>query len=413
MLTIHKLKSGFVMLLSGALLVTSCNKDPEQFQIPEPQLPTGDLLGTVLSSSDNDSLYNRLVIRAGMQNALNSHRNNYTMFVPSNNAMKQFINAASGGLVPLNAPDAVFSGFIQTQISPANAFSIVNYNIIPEEVSFASFGTNFPNFQYPTLLNPAPAVSALLRLTTFPSARNGNWVNNVPATVVDRDASNGKIHNTAALVMPPTRFLWNRIDTDTDLEYLKAAILRADSATNQGGNPGTLQSYLLNIGANFTVFAPNDQAFVNILTLAITQALVAQGVPLATAQLQATALASTPDVFQNPALFSALTAERVQGIVVYHIMMGRAFTNNFPTTQTNFPTLLNSAISIHPGVGLEVTMGAPFATAATVKGSENPTAANITINASPLLPEPSGTSDQHYLNGVLHVIDQVLLPLPL
>lgn len=413
MLTIHKIKCGFTMLLSGALLVTSCNKDPEQFITPEPPTPTGDMLGTVLATSENDSLYNRLVIRAGMQNLINNPANQYTMFVPGNNAMKQFINAASGGLVPLNAPDAVFSGFIQTQISTANAFSIVNYNIVPQDVAFASFGTSFPNFQYPSLLNPAPTISPLVRLTTFPSARNGNWVNNVPVTVTDRVAGNGKIHNTAALVMPPSRFIWDRINTDTDLEYLKAAILRADSATNQGGTVGTLQGYLSNIGANFTVFAPSDQAFVNILTLAITQALVLQGVPLATAQLQAASLASSPTVFQNPALFSVLTAERVQGIIVYHMLMGRAFTNNFPTTQANIPTLLNSVLATHPGVGLEVTMGTPFATAATVKGAENPTPANIEINATPLLPDPNGTSDQHYVNGVLHKIDQVLLPLPL
>jgi uncharacterized surface protein with fasciclin (FAS1) repeats len=415
MLTIHhKIRTGLTLLLSGALLITSCNKDPEDFPVPEFPEPTGDMLGTVLANSADDSLYNRLVIRAGMANALNSTDNYYTMFVPGNNAMKQFISAASGGLVPIGAPDAVFSGFIQTQISPENAYSIVNYNIVPQSVNFAEFGTSFPNFQYPSLLNPAPSISALLRLTTFPSARNGNWVNNVPITVPDREAGNGRIHSTAALVLPPSRYLWDRISTDTDFEFFKAAIIRADSATNNGGSGvGTLQGYLMNIGANFTVFAPTDDAFQGTLIMAITQVLVSQGVPLAVAQAQAAALAATPDIFQNPALYPYITAQLVQGIVVYHIAMGRAFTNNFPTTQTNIPTLLNSAIPTHGGVGIQVTMGAPFATAATVKGAENPTPANILINASPLTPDPSGTSDQHFLNGVLHKIDQLLLPLPL
>lgn len=414
MLTIHqKIKSGLLVMITSALLITSCNKEPEEFAPIIPEVPTGDMLGTVLDASDDDSLYYRLVVRAGMAAALNDPGHQYTMFVPNNNAMKQAINALSGGLVPLNAPDAVFSGFIQTQITPEQAFAIVNYNIIPEKVSFASFGSNFPNFQYPSLLNPAPSVSSLLRLTTFPSARNGNWVNNVPATVVDRAAGNGYIHNVAALVAPPQRYLWNRIDTDTDLEYLKAAILRADSATNQGGAVGNLQGLLLNIGANFTVYAPTDQAFQNILTLAITQALIAQGVPPGTAATQAAALASTPGVFQNPALFPVLTSQVVQGIVVYHVTINRSFTNNFPTTQTNVPTVLNTVIPTHPGIGLSVTMGAPFPTAATVKGAENPTPANILLNATPLLPDPVGSSDQHYLNGVLHKIDQVLIPLPL
>jgi len=109
-------------------------------------------------------------------------------------------------------------------------------------------------------------------------------------------------------------------------------------------------------------------------------------------------------------LFSVLTARTVQGIVVYHILGQRAFTNNFPTTTTFVPTLLNGAVPTHPGVGLTGTFGIPFFTAATVKGAANATAANVVINASPFTPDPAGTSDQHYLNGVIHKIDQVLLP---
>lgn len=414
MLSVRKIKTGFALLISGALLVTSCNKDPESFPVPENNPATGDLLGTVLQNSADDSLYYRLIVHSGLASSLNSNRNYYTMFVPGNNAMKQFINAISGGLVPLNAPDAVFSQFIQTQIPQATAASIVMYNTVPEDVAFANFGSSFPNFQYPTLLNPAPSISALLRLTTFPSTRNGNWVNNVPVTVADREAGNGKIHNVAAMVAPPQRYIWDRINTDPELTYLKAAIIRGDSATNQGGaTAGTIQAYLMNIGANFTVYAPTNAAFQDLLTAAITRALVAQGVPLATAQVQAATLASSPTVFQNPALYPVVTAQLVQGIVIYHIAMGRAFTNNFPTTEANFPTLLNTVLPTHSGVGLKVTMGAPFATAATVKGAENATAANIIINAAPLMSDPNGSSDQHYLNGVLHKIDQVLLPLPL
>ncbi|MFN8246706.1 MAG: fasciclin domain-containing protein [Ferruginibacter sp.] len=164
------------------------------------------------------------------------------------------------------------------------------------------------------------------------------------------------------------------------------------------------------MGANFTVFAPTNAAFQTTLTGAIYQALVSLGVPPATALAQAQALASTPAVFSNPLLYGALTAQTVKGIVVYHVLGTRAFTNNLPTTQTFVPTLLNSAVPAHPGVGLQATFGVPFVTSATVKGVGNATAANIIINASPLTPDPAGTSDQHFLNGTIHKIDQVLLP---
>ena len=78
--------------------------------------------------------------------------------------------------------------------------------------------------------------------------------------------------------------------TDTGLTYLKAAILRADSGT---GSPGTLQSGLMNIGANLTVFAPTDSAFRATLTGAIYQGLL----PLVIQQLTAAYIAGgmTPE----------------------------------------------------------------------------------------------------------------------
>ena len=164
---------------------------------------------------------------------------------------------------------------------------------------------------------------------------------------------------------------------------------------------------LSNFGPNITVFAPTNAAFQGLLTAQITAALIAQGVPPATAAIIAAGLASTPGVFSNPALYSVLTPTTVKGIVVYHLLGSRAFLNNFPTTATSYPTLLNSAVPTHPGVSLACTFTGPFVSAATVKGIANPTASNILINPTP---EPNGTSDQFFINGTIHKIDQVLRP---
>ena len=102
-----------------------------------------------------------------------------------------------------------------------------------------------------------------------------------------------------------------------------------------------------------------------------------------------------------------LTPTTVKGIVVYHILGNRAFSVNLPTTAANYPTLLNGAIAAHPGVGLQATFGPTGVTGATVKGAANTTASNVVINPTPA---PGGTSDQHYINGVIHKIDQVLRP---
>jgi uncharacterized surface protein with fasciclin (FAS1) repeats len=93
----------------------------------------------------------------------------------------------------------------------------------------------------------------------------------------------------------------------------------------------------------------------------------------------------------------------VKGIAVYHILGTRAFTVNFPTTGSKVPTLLNLAVAAHPGVTLQASFTGPVVTAATVKGAANATASMLLIN-------PLTTSDQNATNGVLHKIDQVLLP---
>ncbi len=399
-------KIKLLSLVPAAMLVlASCNKiTTNPTPITQPVQGTTPTLANLLDDPSY-SIWKAAVTKAGIMPNLSLPTQRYTMFVPDDAAC-----TASG-----------ISAAVITALPTANVTALVSYNVIPQTIGSGSIPTNFPNFQYPSIFNPAPSVSALLRLTTFPSKRgSAAWVNNIPVTAVDIQAVNGVLHKTALVVAPPTQYLWDRINTDANMTWLKAAILKADSGAV---SPGPLQSALLNIGANFTVFAPTDAAFQGLLTAQITQALIAQGLSPAAASATAAALvASGPTaLFSNPALFGVLTAQTVKGIVVYHIFdngeippagsrvlrPGRAFLNNFPTSATSYPTLLNSAIAAHPGVSIQATFAGPSVTAATVKGLGNATASTIAINPTPA---PGGTSDQHYLNGVIHVINQVLLP---
>jgi len=414
---INKYKKGLLPIVAAAILFASCNKDVNQFPIPVVAATGTISLDSILKTTPNDSLYYLIIRRAslGPTNFVNllrntTNNNQYTLFVPDNNGVKSFINAASGGLIPIASPDAVFVGFINSSLSVASAAGIVSYNVIPQRYDTASIPNVFPNFPVGTSIFPSPT-APFLTFRTFPSKRPGILrVNTLPMTTpLNVFALNGIIHHVASVIAPPAQsFLWNKIDTDvapgTGLTYLKAAILRADSGT---ATPGTLFSALNNAAANLTVFAPTDAVFQATLTALITQGLIAQGVPAGTAAAQAAFLASTPGVFTNPLLFSTLSARTVQGIVVYHLFSNTAFTANFPVTATRYPTLLNTAIPTHPGVELAATFTGAFASTATVKGLGNATAASIIINGTPA---PNGSSDQFYINGTLHKINQVLLP---
>ena len=408
----NRIKIHLLIALSAMLFLVSCNKDLEQIAGPAAVTPTGLTLGDAIAAIPNDSLYYKLILRAGPATLglLNNKPTIFTAFVPDNNAMRNFMNLISGGAT-VGYTDPQYVAFINAAIPATTAASIVNYNLIPQAITTASIPNTFPNWFYPTNLNPTgtpgtPGYNPLVRLLTFPSTRNGNWVNNIPLVAVDNVVANGVIHTAAAMPAPPQKVLAQRIFADADMTYLAAAIQRADSGVAPV-NSSSLVWVLSNFGPNITVFAPTNLAFQQLLTGQITLALIAQGFPPATAAATAAALASTPGVFTNPLLANVLTPTTVKGLVVYHLLGNRAFLNNFPTTATSYPTLLNSAVPTHPGVSLTCTFAGPFVSTATVKGAANATASNILINPTP---EPNGTSDQFFVNGTIHKIDQVLRP---
>ena len=393
------------MLLGATALVavfTSCNKQFEDIgpDINPSFVNTGSTLLDVINTDTTYSYFKALVAKAGAAAptaAMSNPALRFTAFIPNNAAFR-----ASG--IPSAA--AVTAGF-----SAAQAAGITNYVLAPQLLRYDSIPSSFPNLIAPTSLNPTAGTTGfnpLVSLSIFPSKRGTvSFVNNVPLASTSASASNAIILSPATLVAPPSTTLWSRIATDADMTYFKAAIQRGDS-----GSVGTARfDSLLNlpIGPNFTVFVPTNAAFVAVLTAQITQALVAQGTPLAIAQAQATALASSPTVFSNPALYGVLTPTTVKGLVVYHMLSAGAFTVNFPPTPTFVPTLLNTVVPTHPGVKLGATFNASgtAVTAATVQGVANATAASILINPTP---NPGGTSDQFFTNGVLHKINQVLLP---
>ncbi len=397
-------------------ILASCNKGVEQLATPVVVAPSGLALGETIATIADDSLYYHLIVRGNMLTTINTKSSIFTMFVPNNAAMRQFVTAASGGLIPPGSPEITYVKFLDSTlvvappavlagIPKATAASIVSYNMIPQAIKMSSVPNTFPNFFYPTNLNPTSGASfnPLVRLLTFPSTRNGNWVNNIPLVAVDNVVANGVIHTAAAMPAPPSKVLAQRIFADADLTYLAAAFQRADS----GVAPTTSASLvwvLSNFGPNVTVFAPSNAAFQNLIF-----GLVYQQVFAATGSVAIATATANGAVAAGPAFLSTnnVSTQLVKGIVVYHMFGYRAFTNNFPTTATSYPTLLNGGIPTHPGIKIFCTFTGPFVSAASVKGVANATASNIFINPTP---EPGGTSDQHYINGTLHKIDQVMLP---
>jgi uncharacterized surface protein with fasciclin (FAS1) repeats len=430
----NKIQKAGLALAIIAMGLTACNKlDLDAVPNTTPAASTLPTLATLLDDA-NFSLLKAAVNKAGLMTTLANKDLRFTVFAPDDAAI-------TASLTPLLPPGVTPAIYINNVLTAADAKSLISYHVVPQVIGAASITSSFPNFQYPSILNPAPTVSPLLRLTTFPSKRaNGAWVNNVPITAVDIQAANGVVHKVARIVQPPSTDLWSRINTDAELTYLKAAIQRADSGVvllqDRLQSSLDLATYPLAIGSNLTVFAPTDAAMKAFLTGAITQALVGRGIPLATSQFAAgvivnaggTTLLSNPSAVADipgipvvnlgPILSGVITPTLAKGIVAYHLLSSqsgsftppgvRVFSVNIPTSATNAKTLLNAGVPAHPGLTVQATFipSLPVVGAATVKGAGNATASNILINLTGGAP----TSDLHHINGVLHKIDQVLLP---
>lgn len=373
---LNHIKTWTLALAASMIGFSACNKAPEPATPLAPEVPASSTtIAQLLDSPDSSFTFLKAaVVRAGLLTTLQNTGVRFTVFAPDNDA---FIASGIPNRTVINS------------LPVANVNALVNYHVIPQIIRASSIPTTFPNFQYPVNINPNPAASPFLRLTSFPSRRsNGAWVNNIPITATDIPAANGIVHKVSRLLTPPSMFLWNQISADPRLVLLKAAIDRADQDPTA---PGFLANVLganpnVAIGANFTVFAPDTTAFKNALSF-----------------LSGGALNPSMSNATFAGFIGTLPITTVKGIVVYHVLGSRAFSNNLPPTLTNVPTLLNTSISAHPGVGVQATLvtvpGFGLAAAsATVKGAANPTAATVT------------TSDLHYINGTMHIINQVLLP---
>lgn len=385
-------KAKVLGLLAGTVLLFSCNKDLP-VATPIYSVPSTNPTIMALLDGANFSFLKAAVTRAGLSTVLSNANNIYTVFAPDNAA---FIASGIPSIDVINT------------LPPAQLNAIISYHLVGGQLYYAA-GVNdkFPNmYLQSTLLLQAPsaALPPGYRMPLCPSRRaNTIWANNIPVKQVDITASNGVVHVVAGLVMPPDSVVAQIITRDPSYSYLAAAIVRADSGYTA---PNRLIDVLGNAAANLTLMAPTDLAFQQTLTFLITQALIGQGMDPATAQATATALASSPNVFSNPALYGALTATTVRGLVAYHVigrvsasptnssLIGRVFSVNISSTATPVNTLLVPAPNVGPvPVIIQNTAGA-----VTVKGMANPAAATVTIG------------NKHAINGVIHRINGVLFP---
>lgn len=180
---------------------------------------------------------------------------------------------------------------------------------------------------------------------------SGVFVNGISVAQADIAADNGVIHRlTKALNKPSGNIVATAQTPGSGLDSLVKAIVRANNAP--GGDP-TLISTLSTV--TITVFAPTNAAFTQLLS----------------------ALSLT-DINQIP-------VATLLAVLRYHVVGGRAFSSD----------LVNGPLTMLAGGNTTISLTA----GATIKGNGNG------VNASNII-----ATNIMARNGVVHVIDRVLLP---
>lgn len=395
-----------VAIIGG--VIGSCNKAlPVAVPIEYPSANPGEAktIGEEISSNPDYSIFKAAATRVGILPVLSDASKVFTIFLPDNNAF-----VASG----IPSADVIALMPIQT------VGAIVQYSIIPgQQYGVEKIPSAFPNIQLPSYLKIGvlPGTTVPIQMSIFPSKRGSTvWANTMPVTAGDKKFKNGTVHLVAGIVAPPSAVLKDLIAARPDLSYFRAAIARADSGQDLT-TTASLNYLLAYPVTNMTILTPNDDAFKTLIFGSVYSYLLSVGVDAVTASGQATALSSTPDVFQNPALFGVLTAATVKGILAYHFLATdegagyqpniRVFSNNFETTPTAHKTLVNSSVGIHPGIMAQATFTGPFVSSLKFTGM-----GTFPPGGQPFSGDAANTTsmDNLAVNGIFHVIDKVLLP---
>ena len=278
-------------------------------------LPPMNIVEKAMSFDPEFSILVDAVVKADLVDAL-SGEDMLTVFAPTNAAFESlFSTLGVGGVADLTAE----------QLTP-----ILLYHVIAGSV----YSTDLANGFVPTLNGAAVEVD----LTS------GAMINDATVAIPDVEASNGVIHAIDKVLLPPSMNIVELAQSFApEFSILVEAIIKTD-LTNT-----------LATGGPFTVFAPTNQAFVDLLD------------------------EMGPDVNS----LDDLTVETLTNVLLYHVVEGRVYSSDL---ESGTVTTLNGTFELDVAT-LKIT--------------------DANARESGLVPS---LLNVQATNGVVHVIDRVILP---
>lgn len=317
------------MLLAGTLLFSSCNKDDDEDTTPTPQAKT---IAEIATDNGNFTILLDALTRTDLAATMADPSQNLTVFAPTDAAFTSLLAELN-----LNSLDEV-----ESALGKAGLKNILMYHVLGSVVN-----SNMVTTGYVSTLGTNDSMDPL---SIYVNTASGVKLNDrAMVTTADVTASNGVIHIVDKVILPLT--IYQLLDLNADYATLTAALGIADGDLDDLMNDAT--------SGPFTLFAPNEKAFADLL-----------------AEL------NLADV---PALVSALGTDGLAGVLTYHVVAGNINSDEVPSG------------SVQTVNGENITLDKTNGVVITDARSRMATVTAVDIQGT---------------NGVIHAINNVILPMP-
>jgi uncharacterized surface protein with fasciclin (FAS1) repeats len=229
-------KTVLILILSFTAF-TSCNNDDETMPVPI----KNTIVDAVSNSSDYSILLEALQLANGNLPAVLDGEGPFTVFAPNNDAFATFLSDNNFSALA-DIPTDVLTQVLLNHVVSGNAVS----SSLETGYSVNSLSTATPNGN---------------NMSLFINTTNGVVINGVSTvTTADVSVDNGTIHAVNAVIGLPTVVTFAA--ADPNFSILVTALTRSDLTFDF---VGTLSTANGTAPAPFTIFAPTNAAFVDLL----------------------------------------------------------------------------------------------------------------------------------------------------
>lgn len=325
-MNLFRLKS-YAVLLACTLVFSSCKKEDDT---PTPVTPQMSTIAEIAVANGNFTILVDALTRTGLDVTVADANQTLTVFAPTDDAFMDLLSDL--GLSSLDDVEAA--------LGTDGLQNVLLYHVLGSVVT----STMVPTGYVRTLATNATSDA----LSIYTSTTAGVIINDrATVTTADVMASNGVIHIIDQVILPMS--IYQLLEVNPTYATLTAALGIADGGLDALMSDPT--------SGPFTLFAPDEVAFGNLLT--------------------------ELNLADVPALVDALGTDGLSGVLTYHVVSGNVNSDEVPSGSVQTVNGQNISIDLSNGVVITDTQ------------NRMSTVTSVDIQGT---------------NGVIHGINTVILP---